>query len=253
MALSGIIFGSLGLWLFLITPTANNYVAPAFTRVSVASNVKVDIVKYQIVRPEPPIDEQVSIDLAAASPSVRGSAVVKLSLPPSKMFRNCRACGTSNSKTATFVHGVAKYHWIVNSTRLAWVINLDTADAVLPQLTYTGPGNPLFNIFYRGILNANSYDWNTIAASLIQKDQVAWTVPTIHGYAQAEVATGVNHRVDHILASNGFITGALVGVGAAALLGALPEAHQVFRERKRNRTEVVGHRTEPPEADPKPQ
>jgi hypothetical protein len=253
MMLSGIIFGGLGLWLFLVTPTANNYVTPAFTRISVSSNVKVDIVKYQIVRPEPPTYEEISIDLEATSPSARGSAVVQISLPRGKMFRNCRACGTSDSRTATFIHGVAKYHWIVNSTRLAWVINLNTADAVLPQLTYTGPGNPLFGISYRGILNANSYDWNTIAASLIQKDQVAWTVPTIDGYAQAVVATGVNHRVDHILASNGFITGALVGVGAGALLGALPEAHQVFHERKRNRAAVVGHQTEPPDADPKPQ
>ena len=251
MALLGAVFGGLALWLFLITPTANQYVTPAFTRVSVSSNVKVEIVKYRIFRPEPPVQEQVSVELDAANPGARGGAVVQISLPHGKTFRDCRACGISNSETAKFVHGEAEYHWIVNSTRLAWVINLDTADAVLPQLTYAGPGNPLFSIAYRGILNANSYDWNTMATSLIQKNQVAWTVPTTDGYAQAEVATGINHRVDHILATNGLIIAALVGAGAGALLGAIPAAYQVSSER--NRAEYVGHRTRPPDADPKPQ
>ena len=251
MALLGVVFGGLALWLFLITPTANQYVTPSFTRVSVSSNVKVDLVKYRIFRPQPPVEEHVSVELDAANPSARGSAAVQISLPRGKMFRDCRACGTSNSRTAKFVHGKANYHWIVNSTRLAWVINLDTADAVLPQLTYTGPGNPLFSVSYRGILNANTYDWNTMATSLTQKDQVAWTIPTTDGYIQAEVATGVNHRVDHILATNGLIIAALVGAGAGALLGAIAAAYQVSSER--NRAENVGHRTKSPDADPQPQ
>jgi hypothetical protein len=251
MALLGLVLGGLALWLFVITPTANQYVTPAFTRVSVSSNVKVDIVKYRIFRPEPPVEEQVYVELDAASSTARGGAVVQISLPHGKTFRDCRACRTSNSRAAKFVHGKAKYHWIVNYTRLAWVINLDTADAVLPQLTYTGPGNPLFNVSYHGILDANSYDWNTMATSLIQKDQVAWTVPTANGYAQAEVATGINHRVDHILATNGLIIAALVGAAAGALLGAIPAAYQVSSERKR--AGYAGHRTKPSDVDPEPQ
>jgi hypothetical protein len=251
LMLLGVVLAGSALWLYLITPSANQYVAPALTSVSISSNVKVDIVKYRIFRPQQPIGEQIYIDLEAASPSARGSAVVQISLPHGKTFLDCRACGTSNSKTAKFVHGEAKYHWIVYGTRLAWVINLDTAEAVLPQLTYTGPGNPLLSVSYRGIHNANAYDWNTLATTLIQKDLVAWTVPTINGYAQAEVASGVNHRVDHILVNNGFITAALVGVGAGALLAAIQEARQVSSNR--NRSEGVGHRTEPPDAGPKPE
>lgn len=251
MALLGLILCGLSLWLFLITPTANQYVTPAFTRVSVSSNVKIDTVKYRIFRPQPPIAEQVYVELDAADRSDRGSAVVQVSLPQGKTFRGCPACGTTDSRTASFVHGEAKYHWIVNGTRLAWVINLGTADAVLPQLTYSGHGKPLFSVSYIGIINAYSYDWNTIATSLIQKDQVAWEAPTIDGYAQAEVATGVNHRVDHILASNGFITGALVGAGAGALLGAIQAAYQVSSDRKRS--ERVAQWTEPPDADARPQ
>jgi hypothetical protein len=250
MAVLGVALGGLALWLFLITPAADQYVAPSFTRVSVSSTVKVSAVRYRIFRPEPPVHEQISVQLDAASPSARGSAVVQISLPHGKTFRSCPACGTSSSKAARFVHGKARYQWTVNHTRLAWVINLDTADAVLPQLTYTGPGNPLFNVDYVGIINAYSYDWNTMATSLIQKDQVAWTVPTIDGYAQAEVATGVNHRVDHILASNGFITGALVGAGAGGLLAAIQAAHQVSSDR--NRSEDGGQGPGPPYADPSP-
>lgn len=251
MALLGLLSGGSALWLFLITPTANKYVAPALTRVSVSSSVKVDTVTYRISRPEPPVDEYVTVELHAANSSTRGSAVVQISLPQGKTFRGCLTCGTSEGTKARFIHGEARYRWIVNGTRLAWVINLDTADAVLPQLAYTGPGKPLFDISYIGILNANSYDWNTMATSLIQRNQVAWTIPTIDGYAQAEVATGVNHHVDHILASNGFLTGALAGASAGALLAAIQAWYQASSDRKR--LEGAGPRTEPPDADPQPQ
>jgi hypothetical protein len=90
-----------------------------------------------------------------------------------------------------------------------------------------------------------------MATTLIQKDEVAWTVPTIDGYVQAEVATGVNHRIDHILATNGFIAAALVGASAGALLAAIQEVHQASS--KRNRADEVGHQNKSPDAEPKPQ
>ena len=250
LMLLGVVLAGSALWLYLITPSANQYVAPALTSVSVSSNVKVDVVSYRIFRPQQHKGERIYIDLEAARPSASGSAVVQISLPHGKTFLACRACGTTNSRTAKFVHGQAKYHWTVSGTRLAWVINLDPAEAVLPQLTYTGPGNPLLSVSYRGIPNATSYDWNTLATTLIQKDLVAWTVPTVNGYAQAEVATGVNHRVDHILVSNGFLTAALVGVGAGALLASIQEARQVFSNR--NRPDGAGPGTQPPNAGPSP-
>jgi hypothetical protein len=244
MAALSVVLGGLAVWLYLITPTSDTYVTPAFTTLSVTSNVKIDVVHYQVVRPDPPRYEQVLLDLSAASPAAVGSATAQLSLPPGKTYRNCPACATSSSITATFVNGQALYHWTVNGTRLAWVLNLDTADAVLPQLTYTGPGNPLYAISYSGIRDANSYDWNTMPASLIRKDRIDWSIPTTNGFAQAEVATGTDHGVDHILANNGLITAALVGACAGALLAAIQETHQVSRSM--NSTKGTPDRAEPP-------
>ncbi len=244
MAALGVVLGGLALWLYLITPGSDTYVTPVFTRLSVTSNVKINVVQYQVVRPDPPRYERVLLDLSAASPAAAGSATARLSLPPGKAFRNCPACATSSSITATFVKGKALYRWTVNGTRLAWVLNLDTADAVLPQLTYTGPGDPLFAISYSGIRDANTYDWNTMPASLIRKDEIGWSVPTTNGFAQAEVATGTDHGVDHILANNGLITAALVGACAGALLAAVQETHQVSRSM--NSTEETADGAEPP-------
>jgi hypothetical protein len=244
MTALGIVLGGLALWLYLITPTSDTFVTPVFTRLSVTSNVKINTVQYQVVRPDPPRYEQVLLDLSAASPAAAGKATAQLSLPPGKTFRNCPACATSSSITATFVNGQARCHWTVSGTRLAWVLNLDTADAVLPQLTYKGPGDPLLVISYSGIRDASTYDWNTMPASLIRKDEIDWSVPTTNGFAEAEVATGTDHGVDHILANNGLITAALVGACAGALLAATQEAHQVSRSI--NSAEGTADEPEPP-------
>jgi hypothetical protein len=122
---------------------------------------------------------------------------------------------TAQSGSASTQFDVLDYNFGVRT-------NDTTALVAIPQVTYDGPGAPtLTTTYYQRSLA--SYDWTSLPAQGFYGSRAVWKEQLAHGFTAGQDATGVsnlNQQVDEI---GIFVSGALVGLGGAALLTALQE------------------------------
>jgi hypothetical protein len=232
MVLAGILVGVVG---YLLIPSGSRVVTPAYTAITFTTTAHYDDISF-IVYQSKPLIETVVIQASAHGKTAHTTSNVSLYLPPGVKFQNCHSGCNNNTlypaaiQELSFKGKVAYASFTVNSARLAWTSDGTSATAVLPEVIYNGPGAPLIFVYYP-IANAVDYDWSSLPAAFVQKNQIAWGESLINGHAAERVATGINHTTQQTVANLTFLAGALVGAAAGAIVGALQEALRVHYER----------------------
>lgn len=232
MGLAGILLGVAG---YLLIPSGANVATPAYTAITFTTTAHYDSISF-IVYQSKPSSETVIVQASAQGKTAHTTSSTSVYLPHGVKFQHCRS-GCNNKSyypTATqelsFNGTTASASFTVNSAHLAWISDEGNATAVLPDVTFTGPGAPEVFIYYP-ISNAIDYDWNSLPDAFANKTQVAWGESMINDHVPEKVATGVNHKTQQAISNLTFLAGALVGAAAAAVVAALQETLRAHYER----------------------
>jgi hypothetical protein len=121
----------------------------------------------------------------------------------------------TSKRTATTHFFLIAYHFGVSTD--------DTvAKVAFPQVTYQGPGKPVLVIGYR-LRSLADYDWSLLPPLRFFGPTAIWEEALAHGLTVNKDAIGNNHinqTIDDLLL---FLSGALVGLGGAAVLTFIQE------------------------------
>jgi hypothetical protein len=175
LGLAGILLGVAG---YLLIPSGGNVATPAYTAITFTTTAHYNNISF-IVYQSKASTETVVIQASAYGKTAHTASSTSLFLPPGVKFQNCRSGCNNNSyyPTATqklsFNGMTASASFTVNSAHLAWISDESDATAVLPDVTYNGPGAPEIFVYYP-IPDAFVYDWNSLPDAFAKKNQVAW-------------------------------------------------------------------------------
>lgn len=234
-ALAAVLLGAVGYVLYFLLPAGSEVATPAYTAIVFTTTAHYDNVSFEVFQVQPST-ETVVVEASASDKIVHTTSSLSLYLPHGVKFESCGSNCNNHSyyptatQDLTFKGKVASASFTVNSNHLAWISDQTDATAVLPDLTYRGPGTPQFFVYYP-IAGATGYDWNSLPAAFSSKKQVGWGEPIVNGHAPEKVATGVNHNAQRTIANLTFLAGALVGAAAGGIIGAFQEALRAHYEK----------------------
>jgi hypothetical protein len=242
--LTPLILSILGLVLLAVAavlyPRSTEISAPAYPQVVVFTKFGITSINYRIAQVSPATAE-IFITADRPLPGPRAStqpANVTVNLPPGITFRNCTCdlgvFGSYAIGPLTFNHlGDASVAFFVKASSFGVTFNGVNAYAAIPEISYSGPGQPEFYIQY-GIPSADSYDWSAFPTAFITNSLVIWKetlssvspsgLVTATDGTPGRVAVGINHGGESSDDNKTFLAGILAGLAGAAILSAIQEA-----------------------------
>jgi hypothetical protein len=97
------------------------------------------------------------------------------------------------------------------------------AAAAVPEVTYSGPGTPVFETQYQ-IPRASSYDWSSFPVQFANSTFATWTQPISGGQLAGRDAVGLDYANQSRDGYYTFLAGAILGLAGGAVLSAFQEA-----------------------------
>lgn len=118
----------------------------------------------------------------------------------------------------------------VNDSNFGFASNGITALAMIPDFDYQAPGSTVVTSTYN-IPRAASYDWSTFPSWSVTSNSVTWSKGLAHNkLEQSQEVIGTNRSNQQRDDRDTFLSGAFVGVGGAALIGALQEGLHLWSD-----------------------
>ena len=234
LALLGLALLPLALSLY---PSSTETSAPAYSRVSVLTNVHVAFITYSVVQLTPSL-ARMDVDLTrgASSAPVTGAPFASLIVdaPYGTSFRTCppTACTRFSGQVPAFswkvllgfdTRGDASASFYVKAKSLGLSVNGLNAQAVLPEAFYTGVGTPEFLVYY-SIPSAATYDWSALPPAAFSASSATWSEPLVQEDTAPKIAVGINQSRQSSDNHLAFVAGALIGLAGGAVLTAILEA-----------------------------
>jgi hypothetical protein len=240
------IFG-LGLFVLAVVVEpgeATDLPVPPFAHLGLSTSFPVAFVGYSVI-PGPPgtTESEINISVVLATSSTRPlagkpSAILTVEPPPGNSFRNCppQVCkvivtpfglGPVASQKLAFApvndSGLtAAATFLVNGSSLGVATNGLTASVAIPDVTYQGPGTPIFGTEYH-IPAANGYYWNSSPTTEVTNSSAFWEESLVNGDTPGRSAIGSNVASQVEYAFKAFLGGALVGIGGSGVFSAFQE------------------------------
>lgn len=238
------IFG-LGLFILAVVVEpgeATDLPVPPFAHLGLLTSFPVGFIGYSVIPNSSGTTEiNISVVLATSSthpPAGKPSAILTVQPPPGNSFRNCppQVCkftvtpfglGPVASKKLAFapVNGsglTATATFLVNASSLGVAANGLTASVAIPDVTYQGPGTPIFGTEYH-IPTANAYYWNSSPTTEVTNSSAFWEESLINGDTPGRSAIGSNPASQVEYGLKAFLGGALVGIGGSGVFAAFQE------------------------------
>ncbi len=119
--------------------------------------------------------------------------------------------------------GEANADFFVKARSFSVAANGVAASVAIPEVIYTGPGNPILLADYQ-IPSAASYNWSSFQPYEIWNETARWQVDLASGDTPARTAFGTNYSGQASDDLRTFVAGALIGLAGAAILSAIQEA-----------------------------
>lgn len=228
-------------------PRPDNISIPSYAIVRVISTFSISTIAYQVT-PEGPAESEITITIRLPDgtpyPPVKAPApYINLDLPPRFVFRSCpaRNCSYYKYNEVYIWHqdlsfkpaptsvgightGQAEVNIFVKASDFGYASNGITAEAAIPQITYSGPGSPGSYAEYDHITSPDYYDWSASPPLYVDHTTISWGESLAGGEAPAKVNIGINHANQTNSDRNIFVAGALIGLAGGALLSAVQEA-----------------------------
>ena len=242
-------------WAYLVKPSRGDVITPATAYVLISSPIKLTNIRYTIMESR---TSYYSVDIIGETHKYfkkRAKATVYVAFSNTTTFVphcadtvNCQAHvllpdGVIEPGISTELdvnNWNFEFDFTIKSPEFAFSYNGVEALALLPHVEYQGPGSPIVNVLY-DVPDGSNYDWSSLPPA-VNPLGLEWDEPlAFFNQGSASEMSGTNHVNGDRDDSLTFLAGALVGVGGAALIGALQEALHLWprssdTDRRRSRS-----------------
>lgn len=217
---------------FFAYPSRGTIIGSPYTSVTIKAAKKIGLVGFAVEQAAKGTTRLEIGVLAEHSEPSGASVSVEVVLPDGLFFSRCPRPECFQVRQAAVWHsqihltqrnsvssGILRLN--VRASELGYASNGLNAVVALPQLFYNGPGTPVFEASYP-IKSAGSYNWSEPPAN-IDDTRADWTETASNGDVAPQNIDGLNlsaQASDNFML---FISGGLVALGGAAMLGAFQE------------------------------
>jgi hypothetical protein len=234
-----LVLGGLAAWLFQLA-SPGEQPTPPYATITLSSNDAIGIISYSVQLSPGHGELTVGVQLSSAPSQFFGTpdVTLRVSRPNSTAFQKCPTLQCAHIlSSAELTHSsslqrllfsknksTASIHLPISDSGRSYTYNGVTASAAIPQVFYTGPGNPILETEYN-IPSGLSYDWSVLPAGYSTSKGYPWWDEQVTGNETPAVAPA---DVDHARQTRDnwltFLAGALVGVAGGVLVAATQEA-----------------------------
>jgi hypothetical protein len=240
MAALGLVLLALAVILYPSEPAG--LPSPPYAGVQIKTSFPIGYVYFNVLQISQAVAEikmTVTLPLDMPEPPARAPAAALLvETPTGTAFRDCPApsCRPIPDTPRQFLWiapltfdyvwnstGEANVDFFVEAHSFGVSANGVAASAAIPEVIYTGPGNPTLLVDYQ-IPSAASYNWSSFQPYEIWNGTARWQVDLASGDTPARTAFGTNYSGQASDNLKTFLAGALIGLAGAAILSAIQEA-----------------------------
>jgi hypothetical protein len=227
----------------VLYPTTQELPTPVYAQLVVTSLRQVELIQYSVYQVSPAIakmDIMVQLPVNAAVPPAGTPAADLVVFPPIGIsFTTCppNACESEKNSISSWKGSLtfqailgpngpaptAFADFYVHARSYGETYNSVTAAAAVPEVTYSGPGSPIFETQYE-IPHASSYDWSSFPVQFANATFATWTQPMTGGQLAGRDAVGIDYANQSRDGYYTFLAGAILGLAGGAVLSAFQEA-----------------------------